>query len=182
MKDDFCYEDEALTTRSDQFNGELIHKEGLKQAIRNVVSACAELDRYKKTLFYAKPNPDLAPLNPADDASNLITAVNGTKTHEYLLHGLVGAATEAGEGLELLLKVLDGEQELDAAALLNLKEEVGDGLWYFAILADVGKFTLDQAQRSNIAKLRKRYPDKFNSKAAITRDLFAEQEALRDAN
>jgi len=42
-------------------------------------------------------------------------------------------------------------------------------------------FTMEEAMERNIAKLMKRYPDKFTSEAALNRDLDAERRTLENA-
>lgn len=92
-----------------------------------------------------------------------------------LLHAAMGMATEAGEFLDPIKKHLFYGKPLD---LVNLREEVGDLLWYIAIACDALDTTIDAEMQRNIAKLRKRYPEKFTSEAANERDLTAERAIL----
>lgn len=92
-----------------------------------------------------------------------------------LLHAAIGKATEAGELLDALKKHIFYGKPLD---MVNVLEEVGDGFWYDAIICDVSGVTFQQIQERNIAKLRARYPQKFEAEQAINRDLDAERRVL----
>ena len=92
-----------------------------------------------------------------------------------LLHSAIGLSTEAGELLDALKKNIFYAKPLD---LVNVEEEAGDLLWYLAILFDALKLNPYDVMRKNIAKLKARYPQKFESEQAITRDLAAERKIL----
>ena len=116
-------------------------------------------------------------------------AVNATENKDYagmserlqdsdtvrLLHALVGLATESAELLDAMKKHVFYGKSLD---LLNIKEELGDVLYYHALACDVVGLTLEEAMRSNAAKLRARYGDAFSKDAALNRDINKELEAV----
>jgi NTP pyrophosphatase (non-canonical NTP hydrolase) len=79
--------------------------------------------------------------------------------------------------LEALRAVTIENKEFDE---VNMREEVGDVFWYFAILADTCGFTFEEAQRVNIAKLRMRYGEKFSEFDAKNRNLTAERTILEN--
>ena len=92
-----------------------------------------------------------------------------------LLHAGMGLATEAGEFLDALKKSIFYGKPMD---LVNLREELGDILWYMAIAMDeLGTNFFDEQDRV-IRKLRVRYPDKFNIVDANLRDLEGERRVL----
>ena len=91
------------------------------------------------------------------------------------LHGAIGVATEAGELLDAVKKALFYGKPVDET---NILEECGDILWYMAAIADHYGFTFEQAMERNIAKLKKRYPEKFTEEFAEHRDLTSERKAL----
>ena len=94
-----------------------------------------------------------------------------------LLHAGIGLATEAGEFLDALKKSIFYGKTMD---LINLREELGDILWYMAIAMDeLGTNFFDEQDRV-IRKLRVRYPDKFNIVDANLRDLDGERRALEE--
>lgn len=92
-----------------------------------------------------------------------------------ILHHALGLATEAAEILDMLKKHLIYGKPLD---LVNLGEELGDCAWYEAGLLRILKKTRSEIERVNIAKLAKRYPDKFSATAALHRDLTGERQLL----
>jgi len=92
-----------------------------------------------------------------------------------LLHAAIGMATEAGEMVDVLKKHIFYGKPLDE---VNLLEEIGDSFWYSAVALEVLGSTFEEAQRINIAKLRKRYGESFTNNRAITRDLPAERKIL----
>lgn len=91
-----------------------------------------------------------------------------------ILHAALGTFSESGEILEALSKQID-TGELD---MVNVGEEGGDVLWYQAILADETGVSMAQNMETNIAKLKKRYGDKFSAHAATNRDLAGERAVL----
>lgn len=94
-----------------------------------------------------------------------------------LLHVALGLQTESAEFSDALKKYLFYGKELDR---VNLKEELGDLMWYLAIAFDVLGTTFEEEQMRVINKLRVRYPDKFDDVRAENRDLAKERRALEE--
>ena len=92
-----------------------------------------------------------------------------------LMHACLGIATEAGELIDPIKKAVFYGKALDK---VNLMEEVGDILWYCAIILKYTGHTFEDAMERNIAKLQKRYPDKFTEEDAVNRDLVSERKEL----
>jgi len=92
-----------------------------------------------------------------------------------LLHGAMGASTEANELLDAVKRCLFYGKEIDR---VNVIEEVGDLLWYTSIILEAIDASFDEAMQRNIDKLRTRYPDGFNADQAINRNIEAERKAL----
>ena len=92
-----------------------------------------------------------------------------------LLHGAIGVATESGELLDAIKKHIFYGKPLD---LVNLREEIGDVMWYLAILCRATGTNMSDVASVNIEKLRLRYPDKFDVKRALNRNLKSEREIL----
>ncbi len=82
-----------------------------------------------------------------------------------LIAGL-GLTGEAGEVAELIKKQIGHGHEL---APEKLAKELGDTLWYVACLATLYELDLDQIAETNMAKLRKRYPEGFRGEDSIER-------------
>jgi NTP pyrophosphatase (non-canonical NTP hydrolase) len=85
------------------------------------------------------------------------------------VNGALGLSGEAGECADHVKKHLFQGHELDRA---HLAEEIGDVLWYCAELASGIGRSLDEIAEMNIAKLRKRYPDGFDSDRSVHRDEY----------
>ena len=92
-----------------------------------------------------------------------------------LLHAATGLATEAGEFLDPIKKLLFYGKPLDE---VNLKEEIGDILWYVAIACDALDTDIDTEMRRVIDKLKTRFPNQFTAFDAINRDLKTERSVL----
>lgn len=92
-----------------------------------------------------------------------------------LLHAAMGLETEVGEFTDPLKKKLFYNKPLD---LVNLREEIGDMLWYIAIACEALGTTIATEMRRNNSKLRERFPQKFTEEEANVRDLDAERKIL----
>lgn len=92
-----------------------------------------------------------------------------------LLHALLGMVTEIGEIADVLKQRLVYGKPMDE---VNLVEEHGDESWYMAIFLDALGSDWDTSWTRNIAKLRERFPKKFEAAQALNRDLAAERRAL----
>lgn len=98
-----------------------------------------------------------------------------TLQHCDMLHAAMGITTEAGELLDALKKAIFYGKPLD---VVNLKEELGDLMWYIAIACHSLSISIEQVCNMNIAKLRARYPEKFTSHDAVNRDTNKEIQAM----
>lgn len=98
-----------------------------------------------------------------------------------LLHGILGMVTEIGEFADQVKRHLFYGTPID---WVNLNEELGDQMWYIALLSDVCDKTmgtdLTDTCKANIEKLRKRFPEKFKNFDAMNRDLAAERKVLEE--
>ena len=92
-----------------------------------------------------------------------------------LLHGSCGIATEAGELLDALKKHIFYGKEIDT---VNVVEEVGDLMWYCAIILDELGVEFEDVMEKNINKLKARYGEKFSETSANTRNLDKERKIL----
>jgi len=108
-----------------------------------------------------------------------ITLKDGRAISSRLLHGVSGCVTEAGELEDALKKCIFYGKELD---LVNLTEEVGDVMWYLAILLDELGSSFEEVITINIRKLKSRYPNKFSSERALNRNLDKERDILEDGH
>ena len=94
-----------------------------------------------------------------------------------LMHAIMGMVTEAGEMMDALKKYLIYGKPLD---FVNITEESGDLEWYQALLLRTVQTRYETVMSINIAKLKKRYPEKFTESEALNRDLDAERAILEE--
>lgn len=92
-----------------------------------------------------------------------------------LNHGAIGIANEAGELCSAIQKWLYYGKYFDS---INWKEEIGDLLWYIALICNTLGITIEECAVKNIAKLKARYPEKWAQDKALNRDLSKERYAL----
>jgi NTP pyrophosphatase (non-canonical NTP hydrolase) len=92
-----------------------------------------------------------------------------------LLHSGLGLCTEAGEFVDALKKHIFYNRPLDRT---NLKEELGDVMWYIALAADELDLDLDKLLQANILKLKSRYANGYNHNSAKNRDTKTEQDLV----
>jgi NTP pyrophosphatase (non-canonical NTP hydrolase) len=93
-------------------------------------------------------------------------------------HAVVGLAGEVGELAQLLERWVYYGQSLP---IPDVEEEVGDCLWYLALLCTAVGIPMERAMEGNIAKLKARFPHKFTEEAATKRDTAAERKASEEA-
>ena len=83
------------------------------------------------------------------------TAVYGERFRA--VYPALGLASEAGEVAGKVKKVLrDQEGKFDPASILAIADELGDVLWYVAVLASDLGLSLDRIASQNVEKLRSR--------------------------
>jgi len=87
----------------------------------------------------------------------------------------MGLTTESAEVIDLLKKHIFYGKPLNEEKIF---EELGDLMWYVALLCDTMGFDLEKVKAKNIDKLRARYPQNFTEKDAVERDLEKEKKAL----
>ena len=93
--------------------------------------------------------------------------LGGDRTHEQqVANAALGLTGEAGEVAEIIKKHLFHATPLDNDALMK---ELGDCLWYIAAFGTVLGFSLDDIAQRNIDKLRKRYPEGFDTERSRNR-------------
>jgi NTP pyrophosphatase (non-canonical NTP hydrolase) len=107
------------------------------------------------------------------------TVFNVKPGTDRLLHAALGLQTESAEFSDQLKKHVFYGKPLDK---INLKEELGDLLWYIAIAMDVLDTTFSQEQTRVVNKLKARYPEKFSLEQASNRDLVKERRILEEGN
>lgn len=92
-----------------------------------------------------------------------------------IAHALMGLETEVGELVDPFKKSWFYGTQLDE---INVREEIGDVLYYLAILCDELGTDFETEMTRVTHKLKIRYPSKFTSELATNRDLKKERETL----
>ena len=79
---------------------------------------------------------------------------------DVLINGVMGLCGESGEAIDLVKKHLAQGHALDREALIK---ELGDVAWYLAETAYALDVPLEEVLERNIAKLKARYPQGFDT-------------------
>lgn len=96
-----------------------------------------------------------------------------------IMHVTLGMVTESAEIADAIKKHIAYGKEID---VVNIKEELGDLLWYIAIAMDIFEFEPSDVFKTNIEKLKVRYPEKYSDSLAENRNLEAERKTLESTN
>ena len=91
---------------------------------------------------------------------------SGCAPDRKILNGVMGLNGEAGECIDIVKKHIMQGHPLDREKLID---ELSDVLWYCAELASGLEISLDEAAAHNVEKLKKRYPDGFETKRSLER-------------
>lgn len=82
---------------------------------------------------------------------------------DKILNAALGISGEAGEVTELVKKWRFHDHELKSS---EIKDELGDLLWYIQLMATTLGLTMEEIFRGNIDKLQARYGDTFTVEAS----------------
>ena len=85
---------------------------------------------------------------------------------DVLINGVMGLCGESGEAIDIVKKWLAQGHELDKE---KLAKELGDICWYVAETATALGLSLEDIMQANIEKLRKRYPEGFDTQRSVNR-------------
>ena len=85
---------------------------------------------------------------------------------DVLINSVMGLCGESGEAIDIVKKWLAQGHALDKE---HLAKELGDIAWYLAEAATALELPLDQILQANLDKLKKRYPDGFDSQRSLAR-------------
>ena len=100
-------------------------------------------------------------LTLSDTTENGIGEDTGT-----VLNACLGLSGEVGEFNDMIKKWIFHEKDLDEE---HLKKELGDIMWYIAMMCHAFRWGLDEIMEMNINKLKARYPDEFDTDRANNR-------------
>ena len=85
---------------------------------------------------------------------------------DVLINSVMGLCGESGEAIDIVKKWLAQGHELDKA---KLAKELGDIAWYLAEAATALDLPLEEILQANIDKLKKRYPEGFDTERSVNR-------------
>lgn len=84
-----------------------------------------------------------------------------------LVCGALGLTGESGEVADLVKKTIFHGHKFSYST--EIKEELGDALWYIALICNALHISLEEVMEQNIEKLKKRYPKGFSEEASRNR-------------
>jgi len=142
-------------------------------------------DALKRQIFYKSPQEDIEKrvLQDHTNLEELNDIIVNEKSIKFPLllesdildiyHACLGLESEVGEiSIEFVNSVIENRALDDK----NMKEEIGDLLWYMAIICRHCGFTFEEAMDANIEKLnKKRYKNGFSTEKALNRNIKEEQ-------
>lgn len=82
------------------------------------------------------------------------------------INSVMGLCGESGEAIDIVKKWLAQGHALDKE---HLAKELGDVAWYLAEAATALDIPLETILRGNLDKLKKRYPEGFDTARSIVR-------------
>lgn len=91
---------------------------------------------------------------------------NDIKDAPMVINGILGLTGEAGEFADEWKKIIFHEKPMDEE---HLKKELGDVMWYVAMICAAMSWSLEDVMKLNIEKLKARYPEGFTVEASANR-------------
>lgn len=96
-----------------------------------------------------------------------MTTLNPTLSQkDVLINAVMGLCGESGEAIDIVKKHLHQGHDLDRE---KLTKELGDIAWYLAEAATALEIPLEDVLQGNIDKLKKRFPEGFDTQKSINR-------------
>jgi len=92
-----------------------------------------------------------------------------TDLETMIVWNLVGLCGEAGELAETIKHRVFHRHQNGEIDIENLTEEIGDLMWYIAAICTKTGVSLEKAMETNITKLKKRYPNGYNTEDSMAR-------------
>lgn len=180
--DNQTYLQESARTVSDAFHVDVIEEffsdrpgETLGAIFGSVLMAGQVCDSVKAALFYGRQIDEekgLAEFKSTVERIKSGALDNLDSKNKDLIHTVLGLVSEAAELMDAILRP---HEDID---MVNVREELGDILWYTALGLRASGGTFDEAMERNIAKLKHRFPEKFSQEAEQNRDLEGERKIL----
>ena len=105
-------------------------------------------------------------MNPNEYQKLCMRTANFMDSSKLIANGAMGLCGEAGEVIDLIKKWAFQGHSLRKQ---DIAEELGDVLWYVAILCEGIGLNMEEVMQKNIDKLKKRYPDGFEVERSVNR-------------
>lgn len=86
--------------------------------------------------------------------------------NQMLINSVMGLCGESGEAIDIVKKWYAHGHELDRE---HLKKELGDIAWYLSEAVTALDLKLEDVLEANIEKLKKRYPEGFETQKSVER-------------
>lgn len=167
------YIKEVLRTVSPHMNEPQIGTKQLFGLLSSVETNSILADIMKRGLFYKNPDPTPKSLRMTSEHDGLLDYFS-TEKGKMFLHGWLGFISEIGEvadsAIELAITNTNKDFYADEPiyerdceyALNNFKLEVGDVLWYMALMLHAAGLSFEEVMQANVEKLKSRYPESQN--------------------
>ena len=103
--------------------------------------------------------------NDRKATGRLTNKISNTSKYDVggILNAALGLSGEVGELNDILKKWIFHEKNLDVE---HTKKEIGDIMWYVAMMCESFGWNLDDILQMNVDKLKQRYPDGFDVELA----------------
>ena len=85
---------------------------------------------------------------------------------DVLINSVMGLCGESGEAIDIVKQWMAQGHELNKE---HLAKELGDIAWYLAEAATALDMSLEEVFQANIDKLKKRYPEGFETQKSLDR-------------
>lgn len=175
---EFDYVAETERTNSGLFYPEKVSAEHFAVDLQAFIDAGERMNLWKKVLFRGhEPSAlglvDVRELGDSDKYKSLAYFFDDKAAD--LLHGIVGIATESAELAEIPWKWIALKKPFDT---VNVREEMGDVLWYMSRLMKWADTSFFAEMVRNINKLLARHGKSFNFERDNRRDYAKERSVL----
>lgn len=87
------------------------------------------------------------------------TKLGVPRDYGSIINGCLGLSGEVGEFVDTIKKFIFHNKD---TSIEHCKKELGDVLWYVALICDAFEWDMDEIMQMNIDKLASRYSDGFN--------------------
>lgn len=144
----------------------MIDQYGSKKT-QDFVKATEDENEYYNYLLDLVNDSQHLPSNMNDYQIKALRTASKLSKHDLIYNGVLGLNGESGELADLLKKSMFQGHPMNHDKMV---EELGDVLWYVAILAKGLGMNLSEVATRNIEKLMKRYPEGFDAERSINRD------------